>query len=103
MKQPDRKFGRKSHYPTDIFGNDLEVGEKIVYITHQYGATTLNWAKITNIHERERQYHTHGVYVISVKRYGGIIDRLKLPGILRTVYLTNPTVLKVGQTIPDLE
>ena len=86
--------------PKDIFGNELKVGDKIVYIVNDHGHTILNWAEIVDITWKEsRWYHNGMPFSIKCRKYG---ERGGFGGEFKsTVFLTSPTVLVVGQSIVD--
>jgi hypothetical protein len=93
---------KEKRVPKDLFGDELQAGEKIVYITHQHGHTILSWATIEKITWKENDWNTYMPYSIFCTKYaekGGWSKNEDLP---MTIILTNPTCLKVGRRIEDL-
>ncbi len=95
-------MGRPKAMPKDMFGNELKIGEKIMYITGSHGFTTLNFAEILDITHRDtvsNRYMPHIPYTIKASKYAehhGWAEELP-----KIVYLTSPHALKVGNKIPE--
>lgn len=88
--------------PTDLFGNVLKKGQRIVYIQKTHGYTILSWATISNITWKESRWHQYLPFAINCTKYaqkgGWDDDTGKWP---QQVILRNPSALIVGKGIDD--
>ena len=85
----------------DMFGNQLRVGNDIMYLTHEHGYHMLNYGFIKNIdwvdpgYGRDVLTPRYWVVKQSVKN-GGPWSNTGLP---KTVLLTRPNIIKRGVMI----
>jgi len=83
----------------DMFGNDIGVGDEIIYLNFDHGWTIRTWAVVESIEFVERRYHQHKQLVMWVNRHR-IEGKWDSTIEKKRVRLTGPTLLKVGEPIP---
>jgi hypothetical protein len=98
-------MSRPKALPKDIFGTELQIGDKIMYITGERGWTTLNWCIINDIYWKDTyaneclKYTPFTIKATKYSQRGGWDDDMgKWP---TTVTLTKPRCLIVGDTVED--
>lgn len=88
--------------PRDVFGEAVNVGERIVYITGSHGYTIINWAEVLSITWKCRPYNDFETFTIKARKYAEDKGWRKwADGREEIVFLTAPTIIKVGQLIPE--
>lgn len=87
--------------PRDIFGTEVQEGDRVVYILKDHGYTVLSWAKIDGITYKDSGYPKlrFTLHCTKYAQKGGWDDnRGKWP---QQVRLTRPTMILVGDMIKD--
>jgi len=89
----------RSHPPTTIFGEEVKKGDEILYMYKSDGVgIQFCYGKVTKIHWKADSFYTYQHFTVHVHKTFELNGYKKGPCDMK-VYLTNPTILKVGTTI----